>query len=132
MKNSTVTATTEGIKVSVSTQYMPEYSSPSQFHFVFAYNVRIQNNSSDSVQLLRRKWYIHDSLRNIREVEGEGVIGQQPTIEPGEVHKYVSGCNLKSEIGKMSGYYIMEKLVDGKQINVNIPEFTMLVPYRFN
>ncbi len=127
-----VTQTTEGIKVSISTQYMPEYSSPQQFHYVFAYNVRIENVSGDTVQLLRRQWYIHDSLRNIREVEGEGVIGQQPILEPGEVHKYVSGCNLKSEIGKMGGFYLMEKLVDGSRIEVEIPAFTMVVPCRNN
>ena len=132
MKSTTVTAITNGIKVSVSTIYMPEYSSPQQLHYVFAYNVRIKNNSTDSIQLLRRQWYIHDSLRNIREVEGEGVIGQQPTIEPGETHKYVSGCNLKYELGKMSGHYIMERLVDGKLIEVKIPEFTMVVPFRMN
>ncbi len=127
-----VTKITEGIKVSVSTQYMPEYSNPLQFHFVFAYNVRIENNSSSTVQLLRRQWYIHDSLRNLREVEGEGVIGQQPVLEPGDVHKYVSGCNLKSEMGKMGGYYLMEKLVDGTRLKVRIPDFTMVVPCRHN
>ena len=132
MSSKVVTATTQGVTVTVSTQYMPEYSSPQQFHFVFAYNVLIENNSPDTVQLLRRQWFIKESLRNLREVEGEGVIGQQPILEPGEKHKYVSGCNLKSEIGKMGGYYTMERLVDGQMLQVEIPEFTMVVPYRFN
>jgi ApaG protein len=65
-------------------------------------------------------------------VEGEGVVGQQPVIEPGESHEYVSGCNLKSGLGKMYGHYTMERIVDGKQLKVNIPVFNMIVPFKLN
>jgi ApaG protein len=65
-------------------------------------------------------------------VEGEGVVGLQPLLEPGESHQYVSGCNLKSGIGKMVGTYQMERIVDGTQFTVNIPEFVMVAPLRMN
>ncbi len=127
-----VTQITEGVKVSVVTEYQPEYSTPMQSHFVFAYKISIENCSDQTVQLLRRHWYIYDSDGSVREVEGEGVVGQQPTLEPGEIHEYVSGCNLKTSIGKMKGTYSMEKVVDGKHFIVNIPEFIMISPFRLN
>lgn len=124
--------TTQGVKVTVTTNYLPDYSSPAQQHYVFAYKINIENNSEFTVKLLRRHWFIHDSNGIVREVEGEGVVGQQPTLEPGESHEYVSGCNLKTGIGKMRGNYLMERLVDGKQISVIIPEFVLIVPYKLN
>ena len=127
-----VTQITEGVKVSVVTEYQPEYSTPLQSHFVFAYKISIENCSDQTVQLLRRHWFIYDSDGSVREVEGEGVVGQQPVLEPGETHEYVSGCNLKTSIGKMKGTYSMEKIVDGKNFMVNIPEFIMIAPYRLN
>ena len=68
----------------------------------------------------------------VREVEGEGVVGRQPVLEPGEAHQYVSGCNLKSGLGKMRGTYLMERLANGQEFTVEIPEFTLMVPYRLN
>lgn len=127
-----VTEITEGVKISVETEYQPEYSSPSQYHYVFTYRITIENCSENTLQLLRRHWYIHDANTILREVEGEGVVGQQPVLEPGQSHKYVSGCNLKSGIGKMRGTYLMERIVDGKTFNVVIPEFTMVVPFKYN
>jgi ApaG protein len=127
-----VTEITQGVKVSVTTEYQPVYSSPSQYHYVFTYRVRIENQSENTVQLLRRHWYIHDAASKTREVEGEGVVGQQPVLEPGEQHEYVSGCNLKSGLGKMSGTYLMERIVDGRKFNVNIPEFNLVVPFKLN
>ncbi|MBB6611908.1 Co2+/Mg2+ efflux protein ApaG [Pontibacter sp. Tf4] len=126
------TKTTEGVKVTVTTNYLPDYSSPVQQHYVFAYKITIENNSEFTVKLLRRHWYIHDATGSVREVEGEGVVGQQPTLEPGESHEYVSGCNLKTGVGKMHGTYLMERLVDGKQFHATIPEFTLIVPYKLN
>lgn len=125
-------AITEGIKISVNTEYQPEYSNPFNLHYVFAYKILIENNSEHTVQLLRRKWYIYDSDGSIREVEGEGVVGQQPILEPGEVHQYVSGCNLKSSMGKMKGFYTMERTMDSKTFNVTIPEFTLIPPFKLN
>lgn len=127
-----VTAVTKGVTVMVETEYQPEYSSPSQYHYVFTYRVTIKNGSSHTIQLLRRKWYIHDTNSRVRVVEGEGVVGQQPIIEPGEQHQYISGCNLKSGIGKMHGHYEMEQLVDGARFQVNIPEFQIIFPNKLN
>ncbi|WP_181305401.1 Co2+/Mg2+ efflux protein ApaG [Rufibacter sp. XAAS-G3-1] len=126
------TKTTQGVTVNVTTNYLPDYSSPAQQHFVFAYKITIQNNSEFTVKLLRRHWHIYDSNNEVREVEGEGVVGQQPVLEPGESHQYVSGCNLKTSIGKMAGTYLMERLVDGRQFHVTIPEFTLIIPYKLN
>jgi len=127
-----VTAVTEGVKVSVETNYQPEYSSPTQMHYVFTYRITIENRGEYTIKLQRRLWFIHDANNAVREVEGEGVVGQQPVLEPGETHQYVSGCNLRSGLGKMHGIYIMEKIMDGKTFNVVIPEFTMIVPYILN
>ena len=126
------TQTTQGVQVTVTTNYLPDYSSPGQQHFVFAYKINIQNNSEFTVKLLRRYWQIFDSNGTVREVEGEGVVGQQPVLEPGESHQYVSGCNLKTGIGKMVGNYTMERLVDGREFKVEIPEFVLIVPYKLN
>ncbi len=127
-----ITQVTDGVKVSVETTYQPDYSSPVQSHYVFTYRIRIENNSNYTVQLLRRYWKIYDAQAMVREVEGEGVVGQQPTLEPGEFHEYVSGCNLKTEMGKMKGTYLMERIVDGSAFRVTIPEFVMIVPYKLN
>lgn len=126
------TQITQGVKVSVITEYQPDYSSPHQFHYVFTYKISIENCSNYTVQLLKRHWFIYDSNGVMREVEGEGVVGQQPILEPGDVHEYVSGCNLKTNIGKMKGTYVMERIMDGKHFEVLIPEFTMIVPYKLN
>ncbi|WP_394331367.1 Co2+/Mg2+ efflux protein ApaG [Roseivirga misakiensis] len=127
-----VTAITDGIKVCVETNYQPEYSSPGQSHYVFTYRITIENNGDYTIKLHRRHWYIHDANNAMREVEGDGVVGQQPVLEPGQKHQYVSGCNLRSGFGKMYGTYMMEKVVDGKEFAVNIPEFNMIVPYLLN
>ncbi|GAA0891106.1 Co2+/Mg2+ efflux protein ApaG [Fulvivirga kasyanovii] len=127
-----VTEITKGIKVSVETEYQPAYSSPSQYHYVFTYKVTIENQSENTIQLLRRHWHIHDAGFLSREVEGEGVVGQQPILEPSQYHQYVSGCNLKSGIGKMLGTYLMERIVDGHRFEVTIPEFNMVAPFKLN
>lgn len=127
-----VTEITEGVKVSVETEYQPAYSSPSQYHYVFTYRVTIENQSGSTIQLLRRNWEIYDAALAKRDVEGEGVVGQQPVLEPGQFHQYVSGCNLKSGIGKMKGKFIMEKLVDGQKFDVTIPQFMMVAPFKLN
>jgi ApaG protein len=127
-----ITKITNGVKVSVETIYQPDYSSPMQSHFVFTYRIKIENGSENTIQLLRRHWFIYDATTIMREVEGEGVVGQKPVLEPGQSHEYVSGCNLTSGLGKMKGEYLMERIVDGKKFKVIIPEFTMVVPYRMN
>lgn len=123
---------TKGIRVSVETEYQEDYSNPAQNHFVFTYQITIENLSDKTIQLLSRHWDIVDLNHPKKEIEGEGVIGKQPIIEPGQVHKYVSGCNLKSGLGKMSGFYTMERLVDGKKFSAKIPQFDMIVPFKLN
>ncbi len=127
-----ITQVTSGIKVSVETFYQPSQSNPLHSHFLFAYRITIENTCEYAVQLIRRHWYIFDSNGIKSEVEGEGVIGEQPIIEPGNTYKYVSGCNLTSEIGKMRGTYLFEKKTDKSSFLVEIPAFTMEVPGKLN
>lgn len=128
---SMTTKVTDGIKISVITEYQPLHSNPGQEYFLFSYRIRIENNSEDTVSLVSRKWYITDSGGEGRVVEGEGVIGVQPVIEPGEYYEYESACNFRTEIGKMHGYYTMMR-DDGQKVLINIPEFRMIVPYKLN
>jgi|UniRef100_UPI004047D88B ApaG protein len=121
-----VSAITQGIHVSVETTYQPDFSNPQQHHYVFTYKVHIENKSMHTVQLLRRRWEIFDATETRKIVEGEGVVGQQPILEPGEYHTYVSGCNLKSGMGKMKGTFTLEKLMNGKFLEVVIPEFQLI------
>lgn len=123
---------TAGVQVSVETFYQEDYSNPLQGEYMFAYRVEIENYNSFAVQLHRRHWYIFDSNATRREVEGEGVVGVQPIILPGETYRYVSGCNLKTEIGKMVGTYEMENLDTREIFTVQIPSFDMVVPFKNN
>jgi ApaG protein len=123
---------TEGVQVSVETFYQEDYSNPIQGEYMFAYRVEIENYNSFPVQLHRRHWFIFDSNATRREVEGEGVVGVQPVILPGETYRYVSGCNLKTEIGRMVGTYQMENLNTREFFTVQIPSFEMVVPFKNN
>lgn len=127
-----VTQITDGVKISVESTFQPGYSNADQNHYVFSYDIVIENNSEYTLQLLRRHWFIFDSNGETKEVEGEGVIGQQPVLEPGQSHRYVSGCNLRTNMGKMYGTYLMERQIDGFRFEVQIPEFHLIVPYRLN
>lgn len=122
----------EGVTISVETFYQPEYSNPIDGEFMFAYRITLENHNPFPVQLLRRHWYIFDSTSDHREVEGEGVIGIQPVINPGEKYQYVSGCDLKSEMGKMHGMYFMENALNKQTFIINIPAFEMIVPSKLN
>lgn len=126
------TQITDGVKVSVETVYQADFSNPENEHYMFAYKVRIENLSAYSVKLLNRHWFIFDSIGDLREVLGEGVVGEQPLIAPGEEHVYVSGCNLKSDMGSMWGTYGMLREVDGVAFDVEIPKFVLEAPYRLN
>jgi ApaG protein len=127
-----VSKVTEGVKISVEQFYQPEYSNPVLGEYMFAYRVTIENNNNFSVQLLRRHWWIVDSNADKREVEGDGVIGVQPVIMPGEKYQYISGSNLKSELGVMTGTYLMENLVSKQRFEVKIPAFQMEAPFKRN
>jgi ApaG protein len=121
-----------GIKVSVEVYYQPDYSNPLNNEFMFAYRITIENSNAFAVKLLARQWHIFDSNGEQREVEGEGVVGQQPVITSGQQFQYSSGCNLRTEIGKMHGTYTFENLNTKQQFKVNIPAFQMIVPTKYN
>ena len=122
----------EGVEVSVESFYQPDYSKPISAEFMFACRITIENHNQFPVKLLRRHWHIFDSNGQNREVEGEGVVGVQPILNPGERYQYVSGCNLRTEMGKMYGTYLMENINNKKEFQVNIPSFEMIVPFKNN
>jgi ApaG protein len=126
------TLITKGIKISVETSYQAAYSKPVEEQFIFAYHIAIENLSSQTVQLLSRHWIIWDSVGIIREVEGEGVIGRQPTLSPGESHQYNSWCPLRTPMGKMHGSFLMEDQVSLLSFRVPIPEFKLIAPFISN
>ena len=121
-----------GVKISVETNYQSEYSNPAVNEFMFAYRITIENNNDFPVKLLRRYWNIHDSIGSNKEVEGEGVVGQQPVINPSDTYSYVSGCNLKSDLGKMQGNYLLENFNNKKTFTVTIPSFILAAPFKLN
>lgn len=123
---------TSGIKVEVETRFEPSVSDYNQRKYYFSYHITIRNNNPYTVQLLFRHWDIFDSSGFKYSVEGEGVIGLQPEIEPNGVFSYSSGCKLNSAIGKMSGYYKFIRLLDENTFNVAIPSFELVVPHLLN
>ncbi len=127
-----VTKLTAGVKISVETLYREAHSNPQKQQYFFSYKITIENQSNFEFQLLKRHWQIFDSAGIYSQVEGDGVIGKTPVIEPGASFTYESGCNLTTDIGTMYGSYLMEKTADGTQFEVSIPEFLMMVPYRLN
>ena len=124
--------TTQGVSVTVQTQYLPEQSSPFNQYYVFSYFVSIENKSGFDIQLMKRYWKITDSNGSVRKIKGNGVIGFQPVIEPNQIHEYSSGCHLETDIGKMKGYYTFQRLEDGLKFDVEIPEFKLITPSRLN
>lgn len=127
-----VSKITEGVTITVDTFYQPEYSNPVAGEYMFAYRITIENNNLFPVKLLHRYWNIFDSNGTYKEIEGEGVVGVQPVILPGSQYQYVSGCNLKTEMGRMQGTYTMENLNNKKQFKATIPLFEMFAPFKGN
>ena len=117
----------QSIEVKVQPRYLPEQSNEELAEYTFAYTVRIANNSDQSVQLLSRRWIITDGNNNIREVEGEGVVGQQPAIMPGESYSYSSGAILSTKTGTMEGSYKMRSF-EGVDFNAIIEPFGLIHP----
>jgi len=116
--------TTENITVTVRPGYLDGRSDLINKQFVFGYAVEIKNRSARPVQLLRRHWIIKESSGRIEEVEGEGVLGIQPIIPPGQSHQYSSFCILHSFTGSMEGTYLMQDF-EGRQFQIQIPRFTL-------
>ncbi len=121
--------TTSAITITVEPYYLDEQSEPTESHFVWAYHVRIENNGKKTVKLMTRHWRITDSLGNVQEVRGDGVIGEQPVLMPGESFEYTSGTPLGTPSGIMAGSYQMET-DDGKSFDVTIPAFSLDSPHQ--
>ncbi len=126
------TLITNGVKISVETFYHTDYSVPTENKIFFAYRITIKNLNDFPVQLLRRYWLIEDSNGQKREVEGEGVVGQQPTLNSGERHTYISGCPLTTGVGRMSGHFTFIRSEDSAYFKVNVPVFKMVAPFKLN
>lgn len=120
--------TTGAITVSVEPEYLDDQSDPERNQYVWAYHIRIQNDGSESVQLLNRRWTITDGLGKTQEVQGPGVIGEQPVLGPGESYEYSSGCPLSTPSGFMVGSYEM-CTQDGRRFEVRIPLFSLDSPH---
>jgi ApaG protein len=118
---------TEGIRVWVRPRYSLAESDPSEGNFVFSYQVGMANEGAQTAQLLFRHWLIHDSAAGDSTVDGEGVIGVQPVLAPGESHEYSSYCVLKSPVGFMEGYYTFQR-PDGSRFKVEVPRFQLSGP----
>lgn len=127
-----VSKISEGVEVSVETFYQPEHSKPMEGEFMFAYRITLENHNSFPVKLLRRYWNIAESDGSHKEVSGDGVVGVQPILHPSEKYQYVSGCNLRTEMGKMFGTYEMENMLNKTNFTVNVPVFEMTAPFKMN
>ena len=124
-------AITNSIRVEVMSQYSPENSRPPQDVWVFEYTVRITNQGTETVQLISRHWIIVDGLDRIEEVQGPGVIGEQPVLAPGESFKYSSWCPLKTPTGVMRGTYQMVR-AGGSGFDIEIAPFALNARYAVN
>ena len=120
------------IYISAKVEYRDKYSYPEDSYYLFSYFITIENHSDEKVKLLSRHWMIFDSNGEYREVQGEGVIGEQPVLLPGQIFTYESACNFKTTIGKMKGSYLFERLRDRKSFEVEIPEFVLAAPVVLN
>jgi len=121
-------ALTRGIRVAVSSEYAPEKSQPAQQQWFFLYTITITNESGETVQLISRHWIITDGSGRVEEVKGNGVVGQQPVLRPGEAFTYTSGCPLTTPFGMMEGTYQMVSQA-GDEFDVKIAPFTLSEPY---
>jgi ApaG protein len=123
---------TKGIKITVDTNFEGKRYQNLRLYYAFSYSITIENQSSDTVQLISRHWNIFDSLSDIETVDGEGVIGEKPIISPKESYTYDSHCLLSSAIGAMNGYYNMINFSSSKQFKVLIPTFHLMIPATLN
>jgi ApaG protein len=121
------TAVTEGVRVSVEAVYLPDRSAPDEDRYAFAYVVTIANEGGTRVQLRRRHWIITDGNGKVEEVEGPGVVGEQPILEPGMSHRYTSGAVLTTPVGTMEGTYEMHE-AGGRVFQAAIPRFPLQMP----
>jgi len=123
---------TKGIKISITTNFEGNRYQNSKVYYAFSYSITIENQSSDTVQLLSRKCNIFDSLNNLEVVEGEGVVGKKPILKPRQTYTYSSHCFLLSPIGSMNGNYNMINFSTSENFKVSIPTFQLMLPAIFN
>lgn len=126
------TTISQGVQVSVSTQFRADISQIRSGSYFFGYRIDIENRNMFSVQLIHRDWFIFDSLNPTIHVSGEGVVGEKPVMEAGEKYQYTSGCELHSEIGNMHGFYTFKNMVSGELFRVEIPLFQLAFPGKLN
>lgn len=124
-------AVTRGVRVTVRTRFVPQQSDPAAWRFLWAYQVTIANEGDERVQLISRHWRIEDALGRVEEVQGPGVVGEQPVLEPGESHTYVSACPLPTHSGRMWGTYQMVT-ADGDGFDAEVAPFDMFLPQELN
>lgn len=124
-------AITNGIRVTVSSNYIPAQSAPKARRYVFAYTVRIANEGTEAAQLKSRHWIITDGNGKVEQVRGPGVVGEQPMLRPGEHFEYTSGCVLETPRGSMEGTYQMVRS-DGAEFDAAIAPFALMLPYSLN
>jgi len=122
MQHGSSDVSTEGVRVQVSAQLIPEQSDPDGRLYAFAYRVRITNEGEDWAKLLSRRWVITDSRGELEIVEGAGVVGYQPELEPGEGFEYMSGCPLRTSWGTMEGHFLMQRR-DGSTFEAEVGRF---------
>jgi ApaG protein len=120
-------AETDGVTVRVTPGFMPEQSSRAKGRFVWSYTVEIENRSAREIQLISRRWIITDALNRTEVVRGQGVVGEQPSLKPGEAYRYASACPLQTDSGLMGGAYQMLGS-DGELFEVMIPTFSLDLP----
>ena len=120
-------AVTNGITVRVAVNFLPEQSRIEAGKWFWVYHIRIENQSNQAVRLTTRHWRITDGHGAVNLVEGEGVVGEQPLLKPGQSHDYVSGCPLSTPHGSMEGYYTFAR-ADGRQMRAAIPFFPLAAP----
>ena len=123
---------TKGIKISVNTIFDGSYFKNYTLNYSFSYTITITNQSKNTVQLKSRHWRIFDSLNNDVIIDGEGVIGEKPTIGPGDSFVYSSGCLITSPVGAMRGFYNMININSGKKFRAYIPTFKLNSPQALN
>lgn len=124
--------TTRGIRIVARSEYQPERSAPAEGHYFFSYRIRIENRGRSAAQLLSRLWIITDDCGEETRVEGPGVVGETPLLEPGQSFEYQSFCPLGTAVGTMEGHYGMLLPATGERFEARIAPFTLAVPGAVN
>ena len=123
---------TQGIQVSVLQEYKEHLSTPETGKFIFSYHITMENIGASTMLLLRRHWFIQDSLGPIREVEGPGVVGKTPILKPGDKFEYDSWTEMRTTIGRMYGFFTFQKDPNNELVEVVIPSFELVTSFKSN